>query len=86
MFNIFINDLSKEIETENSPWIGKESKIPCLLYADDLVMLSQSKIDLQEKMNKLEKYCTKWGLHINKSKTKIMIFTKSSPKIPILFV
>ena len=46
--------------------------IACLLYADDLVILSESKSGLQASLDKLDGYCDKWALEENINKTKIM--------------
>ena len=35
------------------------------MYADDVVILSSSKTGLQEKLGKLEKFCSDWCLQIN---------------------
>ena len=47
------------------------------MFADDLVLLSLSKSELQLNINKLHDYCRKWRLKINIAKTKIMEFNKS---------
>ena len=84
-FNIFINDIVQYISGNDSPMITTQQQIPCLLYADDLALLSNTKAGLQMKLNLLYEYCTRWGLHINRDKTKVIIFTRSPPKIPIVF-
>ena len=43
-----------------------------LSWADDLVLMSRSAEGLQNCLNKLESYCSKWGLKVNKEKTKCM--------------
>ena len=48
--------------------------LSCLLYADDLILLSESKAGLQKCLSKLEIYAKKWKLNINKKKSKILIF------------
>ena len=83
LFNIFINDLPGEIESvtnENELKLSNTS-ISSLLFADDLSILSLSKEDLQNKLDTLQSYCTKWGLKVNLQKTKIMIFNKSGATI-----
>jgi hypothetical protein len=50
--------------------------VPCLQYADDIVLLSESAQGLQNLLNKL-KICDKWNLHVNINKSKVMIFNKS---------
>ena len=51
-----------------------ETSINSLSFADDLVILSESRSGLQSALNKLENYCHKWQLTVNKNKTKVMIF------------
>ena len=72
---LFINDIDKEfMKDENFPLEIINSKIGCLLFADDLLILSESKAGLQNSVNNLEKYCDKWQLNLNVNKTKTMIF------------
>ena len=69
LFNIFTNDL---------PYIFDHSKteLNCLLYTDDLVLLSESEKGLQSCLEQFNSYCSRWKLNINISKTKIIIFSK----------
>ncbi|KAI5755767.1 hypothetical protein M8J77_019518 [Diaphorina citri] len=46
------------------------------MYADDLVLLGHSKIDLQKKINVLGEYCLMNELEVNTEKTKIIVFRK----------
>ena len=87
LFNIFINDITQHLLDKDSPRIDYTShyRIPCLLYADDLVIFSTTKKGLQEKLNHLHEYCQKWGIAINKDKTKVVIFTKKDPQIKHFF-
>ena len=47
-----------------------------LLYADDLVILCKSQSDLRLSVSRLHKYTLKWGLKINISKSKVIVFSK----------
>ena len=49
----------------------------CLLWADDILMLSKSEAGLQEKLNNLEAYCDSNKLSVNNKKTQCMIFSKT---------
>ncbi len=49
-------------------------EINSLSWAEDLVLMSSMATGLQRCLNKLEKYCYKWSLDVNKSKTKCMVF------------
>jgi hypothetical protein len=57
------------------------------MYADDLVMFSESVVGIQNCLNRLKEYTVKWGLQINRKKTKVMIFQKtgSRPKLNFKF-
>lgn len=87
LFNIFINDITQNLLDNDSPKIEAFStyRIPCLLYADDLVVFSVSKKGLQRKLDHLNEYCNKWGMKINKTKTKVVVFSKVNPKVHISF-
>jgi hypothetical protein len=50
------------------------------MLADDIVLLSETKEGLQNSLSRLARFCKVWGMDINTSKTKIMIFNKSGKK------
>ena len=80
LFNVFINDIS-HIFYDNSSGcfpvdLGKH-KLNCLMYADDLLILSETEQGLICSLHKLKRYSEKWGLTISEKKTKIMIFNKT---------
>ena len=77
LFSLFINDLPRFFHDANIyqiPLIDLE--VSSLLYADDLVLVSESSIGLQRQLNLLKLYCDKWHLRVNKEKTKIMVFRR----------
>ena len=82
LFNLYINNLPYLFEnTMSDPFVlPNGTKIYSLLYADDLIILSRSKIGLQNCLNALSSYCQTWMLKINPKKTKIMIFQKRPRK------
>ena len=47
-----------------------------LLYADDIVLLAETEINLQKMLNILSLWCSKWRLTINDDKTQIIHFRK----------
>ena len=49
----------------------------CLLYADDLLLLSTSSNGLQRCITKLEHFCDNNGPVVNLKKTNIITFCKS---------
>ena len=50
--------------------------INCLMYADDVVLMSSSKEGLQNRNNKLP-FAENWHLTVNLSKPKVSVFNKS---------
>jgi hypothetical protein len=81
LFNIYINDIVDVMKENDSPHINQIENIPCLMYADDIALLSTTKVGLQNKLNKLSTYCKQWALDINVEKTKVVIFAKHDPII-----
>ena len=49
-----------------------------LLFADDLVLISQSVDGLQRLLDRLKIYCENWNLEVNQGKTKVMVFKKGT--------
>ena len=79
LFNIYINELAKTLEDSSAPGLTlNNTEIKCLLYADDLVLLSNSKEGLQQLLDHLQQFCQTWALTVNIKKTKIMVFQKRS--------
>ena len=83
LFNLYINELATIFENANSdPFIlPNGTKLSCLLYADDLIILSKSRFGLQKCLDELQNWCNKWLMEVNLKKTKIMIFKKGNPKM-----
>ena len=89
LFNIYINDIAELFKSQNScPLTLETSKIGSLLFADDLLLLSESKEGLQNSIDKLSEYCDKWQLTVNCNKTKTMILypVNSRKKESVSFV
>ena len=53
-------------------------KLFAILYADDTVILSESKDGLQKALDIVESYCEIWKLQGNVNKTKVMILRTGS--------
>ena len=55
------------------------------MYADDLVLLSQTEDGLQRGINALYSFCTENNLTVNTSKSKLMYVSKRRPaKLPVI--
>ena len=76
LFKIFINDLPAYLDHSMDEISLNNRRIDCLLYADDVVLLSTSATGLQNKLDLLETFCDEWCIDVNTSKTKVMVFNK----------
>lgn len=52
-------------------------KVGMLMYADDIIMLAESRDTLQLMINRLQRYCQLWNLTVNLLKSQIMVFNRS---------
>ena len=70
LFNIFLNDCPDIFgEISDHPIDIDGVKLNCILYADDLMLISETAEGLQNCLNKLDSYCQQWNLSVNISKT-----------------
>ena len=77
LFNIFLSDIQNIFDKcGHNPKLN-DTEISCLLWADDILILSDTEEGLQAKLDNLARYCKKNKLEVNTDKTKAMIFTKS---------
>ena len=52
-------------------------KLFLLLYADDIVIFSESANGLQKGLDILNEYCQRWKLSVNPNRSKIIILEKA---------
>ena len=67
---------------EDDPVLLNDLKLNCLLYAEDLLLLSRSQKGLQSCLDKLSDYCEQNCLIVNISKTNVLVFCKG--KCPVI--
>ena len=76
----FINDLIHNINPDLPGVVSLDIiKTFLLLYCDDMVLFAKSPDSLKQMLKDVENYCNMWGLKINVSKTKAMIFENGRP-------
>ena len=69
LFSMLINDLEDELILNNVQGLDLEHfKIFLLMYADDIVVFSETAEGLQNGFNCMYKYCQKWKLSVNTQK------------------
>ncbi|CAB0004933.1 unnamed protein product, partial [Nesidiocoris tenuis] len=71
LFALYINDLTDVIV--RGVLVGGHL-VKLLMYADDLVILAEDSKDQQINIDALKRYCETWGLEVNLSKSKVMVF------------
>ena len=83
LFNIFLADLPKSLNNteQHTPVLGEQKKIACIIWADDLVIFSESEEGLNKMLRTLATYADQNSLKINVDKTKAMIFNKTGKLI-----
>ena len=77
LFMLFINDINNSINANlENVFTLEEIQLFMILYADDAVVFAKSQEALQSMLHDIETYCGTWGLKINTTKTKAMVFEK----------
>ena len=54
--------------------IWEATEVLLLMYADDIVLVGETIIQLQRKINIFKKFCRKYGMKVNLDETKVMVF------------
>ena len=82
LFCLFLSDLEKFLQDREMKGVKLvHSKLRLLLFADALVLLSETTQDMQRAVDLLNEYCDIWDLKINLIKTKLIPF--SNHRTPI---
>ena len=61
LFNLFIDDIKEYIHDCDPVEVG-DARLSHLLFADDLLLLSETESGLQKQLTSLSTYCDKWKL------------------------
>ena len=69
LFAMSFNDISKKLSV-----VDNDRDMNILLYADDLVILAESREVLQKKLDVLYTYCRGKNLKVNINKSKVIAF------------
>ena len=77
LFAMFVNDLENELIVKGTEGFNLEFiKIFLKMYADDIILFSETEDGLQNGLNILHDYWKKWKLTVNTQKTKVVVFRK----------
>jgi hypothetical protein len=83
LFGLFIEQFHELLKSKcpgMGPVIGG-MRVPDILYADDVVVLSTDPTHIQEALDVLRLFCELFGMRVNVSKTHLVIFRK--PRRPL---
>ena len=72
LFALYVNDLATEIKTLNCGLSVGDHEYSILLFADDIALITDSEEKLQQMLNCLQLWCSKWRMSLNMGKTKIV--------------
>ena len=75
LFTEFLHDLEEYLDNQAGTILGSKI-VTYMLYADDLVLCSDSDVGLQTLINGLFEFCKKWHLIVSLTKTNVVIFGK----------
>ena len=81
LFNLFIDKITTIFDQTCDPVSLGGEDLSCLLWADDLVLLSSTPGGLQNAINKTHSFYTDLGLQMNTKKTKVMVFNSRGLKL-----
>ena len=57
------------------------NKVGGLLFADDFVGITESSGNLQQLIDIIYGFCSKWRLHVNVNKSAVLVFGKTKLKV-----
>ena len=81
IFNLFINKICNIFDESCSPVKINNVNLNSLLWADDLMLVSETPTGLQNAIDKMHSFYQSLDLQINKKKTKVIIFNKRGVKL-----
>ena len=81
LFTVFINSLAAKVKEEQTGVNLEYLNLPILLYADDIVVMSETEEGLQQQLDTINEWTRNNRMLINMDKTKTMHFRK--PRKPV---
>ena len=77
LFSMYVNDMRAMLHESGSEGITVDYlKLCLLLYADDSVLIAESRLDLQNSLDSVHDYCQRWKLCVNILKITIVVCKK----------
>ena len=85
LFNLYIDDVGSVFTDQCAPLELHDIKLSHFLYADDMILLSETEEGLQNSLNALHGFSVRKRLEISVKKSKTMVFNKSGRFIKKIF-
>ncbi len=82
LFKKFLGDLACNLSKQWGVVVDELTVLTHLLWADDLVLVSDSDYGLQCQLDNLFDYCSKWQMIINNLKTKVLVYNSGVTVMP----
>jgi hypothetical protein len=70
LFNLFLHDLPEIFDTNCCPFKLHDFPLNCILYADDMILFSETASGMQNCLDKLLSYCNKMEAKSKHAKDK----------------
>ena len=86
LFNLYIDDIKDIFDDQCDPVYIQDTKFNHFLFADDLVILSESKAGLQRSIDKASNFAKTKHLTISVKKSKTMVFNIAGRFIRDIFI
>ena len=81
LFSIYINTLAKEVAQSGIGIMVGSAKIASLLYADDIVLITETAEELKKGMAIATAWAKRWRCSINQDKSKVVVFGEKQGRI-----
>ena len=78
LFNLYINDLAKQISSLGIGIQLENKVVSILMYAVDIVLLAETEEDLQSLIELLQQWCDEKKMKVNLDKTKVVHFRNTA--------
>ena len=73
LFSCYINDLVRRLKELGYGVSIGDRDLTALLYADDIVLMTNSASEMQALIDEVDKFCAEWRLDLNPKKSQIMV-------------
>ena len=78
LFNVFMDGIIREVKENLQGGVQlTTTNVQMLLFADDVVMVTEKKDDMQRNLDEMNKVMEKWGTKMHWGKTKVMVVSRT---------